>query len=68
MVTEEIHELVIRAVEKEKVEQRKLLRDGRVVVIINDLVRLAFNKKVRFEQRLKASEGDRYARSRGRAF
>lgn len=45
-----------------------MIRGGRVVIILNDLVRLAFNKKIRFEQRLQAGEGNRCARSRGRAF
>lgn len=44
-----------------------MIRGRRVVVILNDLVRLAFNKKVRFEQRLQAGEGDKCSRSRGRA-
>lgn len=32
-----------------------------MVVVLNDVARLAFNKRVRFEQRLKAGEGDRCA-------
>lgn len=38
-----------------------MVRGGRVIVILNGTVRLAFNKKVRFEQRLKFGEGNRCA-------